>query len=126
MIISQYGKSYDTSDGSEQHHEGSTPPAHGDGQAAQQRWEDDGGPVHDSPPACVFAGELTSKPDWSVLSLRHLNEAIRLAHDPARLRAEEAQRIDRQRIRDIQTHDDKVANAVRAQRDRYLNDWEHI
>jgi hypothetical protein len=121
MIISKYGKAYDTANGSEQHHEGSTRRVQGNEQAAQQRWDDDGGPVND---VLVFAGELTSKPDWSVLSLRDLNESVRAAHAPARLRTEGARRIGRQRLRALGAHDEKVAGAARAERDRYGNDWE--
>lgn len=127
MTTSKYGKSYDTSDGSEQHHEATTQQVRSDGgQAARQRWEDDGGLISDCPSPLVFAEELTSKPAWSVQSLHDLNQAIRRANDPVRLRAEEAQRVERQRVRAIGALADKVANAARAERNRYRNAWEHI
>jgi hypothetical protein len=128
VIISKYGKSYDTSDGSEQHFEDSTRRAQSVAQAANQRWDDDGGPVNDLLRGAFALGRtLPSKPPWSVLSLRDLTEAMRRGRrydDPARLQ-QESERTERERIRANEIHNDNVAADVRAKRDRYRNDWEH-
>ena len=126
MIISKYETSYDTPDGSEQHFEDPARPVQSAGQAARERWEDDGGPLSDQPRDFLI-GELTSKPAWSVLSLRDLNEAIRRekqTDDPVRLR-QEFERAERSRRRSIEVDNDQVAAAARAKRDRYGNAWEH-
>jgi hypothetical protein len=73
------------------------------------------------------AGDLARKPEWSVLSLRDLNEAIRRersTRDPVRLQ-HESERAERSRIREAQVKDDKTAAAARAEHDRYRNAWEH-
>lgn len=140
MIVSKYDKSYDTADGSEQSDR--KPDTRGAREAraeerdTRQRWEDDGGgragaggggerPGGSAAADLVFAGELTSKPGWSVLSLRDLNEAIRQARDPARLRAEQSRQLDRRHEREARDRDEKAASATRAERDRYRNAWEH-
>jgi|GEM_PF-4426963 len=68
---------------------------------------------------------LTSKPSWSVLSLPDLNEAIRRARDPSRLRAQERERLESERLREDRARADRADAAARAKRDRYRNDWEH-
>ena len=75
MIISKNGKTYDTSDGTEQFCLEPLPRGLTVDQAAKGRWEDEGGPVNE-PPLSV-AGSHEAKPAWSVLSLRHLKEAIK-------------------------------------------------
>lgn len=74
MIYSKRGTLYDTSDQSE--HRLTDP---GEEPPDEQRWDNEGGEGggrHEAPPAFRFAGELTSKPAWSVLSLAELNAAI--------------------------------------------------
>jgi hypothetical protein len=124
MIITKYGKSYDTSDGTEQRDAGSLPRgARVPGSAQQQRWEDDGGPVvvdHEA----ISAHLLSHKPAWSVLSLLELNQAIQREHQnnyPVRLLHESEQRNIRQ-VDAAQTNAKMVARAI-AQ--RYRNAWEH-
>src|SRR5687768_4457102 len=97
MLVSKYGKTYDTANGSEQKSVG--PPLRGrlgsqrGALVSSERWEDDGGPANDQP----VTAALAAKPRWSVLSLHDLNEAIRRELEidsAARLRrgAERAQR----------------------------------
>jgi hypothetical protein len=126
VIISKYATTYDTSDGSEQHFEDPARPVQSAGQAARERWEDDGGPLGDQP-RDFLVGELTSKPAWSVLSLRDLNAAIRREEqtdDPVRLQ-QEFDRAERWRIQAVEVHKNKLAASARAKRDRYGNAWEH-
>ncbi len=125
MIVSKYGKSYDTADGSEQRYEASEPRVQTEGQAAKQRWEDDGGPLYIQPP--VSAGGEEWKPAWSVLSLRDLNQAIRREREPDspdRLR-QEADRDERRKTLAMHAEEDKAAAAARAEQNRYRNAWEH-
>jgi hypothetical protein len=125
MIVSKYGKSYDTSDGSEQSCEEPARRGQSGGRAAGQRWEDDGGPIGQPPAAGT--GEFTSKPAWSTQSLADLNESIRReqrADDPARLR-QEAARAERDRVKAAHLAEDTLAAATRARRDRYRNAWEN-
>jgi hypothetical protein len=137
VIVSTYGKSYDSADGSEQ--QCADPSGRPDrpnkqvqsaGEAARERWEDDGGPPSGLPP--VFArdlasvGEFTSKPAWSVPSLRALNEAVRMerwAENPERLRRE-ADRSDARRAAAAQVGADRAADAARAYDYRHRNAWE--
>jgi hypothetical protein len=121
MIVSKYGKTYDTADGSEQESTGTARGARSNGQA-RERWEDDGGPLIDANAEVV--GE---KPAWSVLSLCDLNEAIRRegrADDPARLR-QASERRERLKLRAAEIHTDQAAASARAERERDRNAWEH-
>jgi hypothetical protein len=125
VIDSKHTELHDASDGAVQQLEDSTRRVQGGGQAAKQRWEDDGGPPIEMP--LDTAGDLARKPEWSVLSLRDLNDAIRRersTHDPVRLQ-QESERAERGRRRAIQVKDDKAAAAARAEHDRYRNAWEH-
>ena len=128
MIVSKYSKSYDTADGSEQQFDDPTSRARGGGAAAAQRWQDDGAPLNQRPPVDpAGVGPYTSKPAWSVLSLRDLNSAVgreQRADDPARLR-HEAQRAERRQAVAAQVAEDKAAAAARAYRDRDRNAWEN-
>jgi hypothetical protein len=77
MMIPKSNQSYDIADLAAQ------PSVTGAGTAAgaaRQQWEDDGGPLQVRPPICPL--EFSSKPTWSVLSLRDLNLAIRVGHWP--------------------------------------------
>jgi len=126
VTVSKYGKSYDTSDGSEQHCEDSARGAQSVGQAATQRWEDDGGPLSDAPHVALV-DEFRIKPAWSVLSLRDLNHAIRREKrldDPVRLKLE-FERAERRAIRAVEAYKDRLAAGVRAKRNGYGNAWEH-
>ena len=79
MIVSKYGKSYDTSDGSEVPHQKTEPsqkPQDSD-EAADERLENEGAPVFTAP----FEFVDRPKPSWSVLSRRDLNTAIRREKD---------------------------------------------
>ena len=119
MILSKYGKSYDTSDGSEQQSHAASRRSNGQ---ARERWEDDCGPLNENHP--VLVGE---KPAWSVLSLRDLNEAIRReleTEGAARLR-QESERRDRLKRRAQEIDADNAAAAARVERDRHRNAWEH-
>jgi hypothetical protein len=125
MIVSKYGKSYDTSNGSEQHSAATQPQARGGPSSANARWEDDGG----------FGGVLSvrhpvvlsAKPGWSVLSLRDLMAAIQRSADP-----ESPERV-RQEVRWAEEvahvaageRVAAVANAARAEADRHRNPWEN-
>ena len=71
MIISKSNQAYGLADGAKQSSGAGT---------AGQRWEDDGGPLQVQPPISPL--EYSTKPTWSVLSLRDLNLAIRLGHWP--------------------------------------------
>ena len=127
MIVSKYGKSYDTADGSEQQFDDPTSRARGGGRAAAQRWQDDGAPHNERPPVAHAAGEFTSRPAWSVLSLRDLNEAVRQesrGNAPARLR-QESERAERRGRCAAQAADDRAAAAARAGSDRHRNAWEN-
>jgi hypothetical protein len=86
------------------------------GQIAIERWYDYGGPSNDSPVASP--GKFSRKPEWSVLSLEDLNDAVRRersADDPARLEMESA-RVERAKIRAVDARDAKVAAALRGTR----------
>jgi hypothetical protein len=124
MIVSKYSKSYDTADGSEQQFEDAPGPAVYGGSTGRQRWEDDGGgPLSELPD--VPPVELTQQPAWSVLSLRDLNEAIRREASPAARLKQASDLVQRRRARAIQCANDKAAAAVRAERDKDRNAWEH-
>jgi hypothetical protein len=125
VIISKYGKSYDTADGSEQQFEAKPSGVQTAGHAARQRWEDDGGPLYVEPP--VSAGGAAWKPAWSVLPLRDLNEAIRRERraDSAERLRQEADKAERRRVRAMHAEEDKTAAAAHAERNRYRNAWEH-
>jgi hypothetical protein len=127
LIVSKYGKSYDTADGSEQHSEIPAHQGQSGREAGVQRWQDDGGadgrPDGDEGSAAIIA----PKPAWSVLSARDLGEAIRRerrADDPARLRRK-AEENERREAHTSQLADEKAADATRASHDRHRNDWEH-
>ena len=114
MILSKYGKSYDTSNGSEQSHAATRP---GKAQAGEH-----GGPPDVEPP--VLSGD---KPAWSVLPLCDLNEAIQreFRQDaPARLR-QASERRERLKHRALEINADAAATAARFERDRDRNAWEH-
>src|SRR5437762_9494878 len=75
MIVSRNGKSYDSSDGSEQPHGASAAPRERSEREEINRWEDDGPGPHAH--ATAAADDVPRKPAWSVLSLRNLLEAVR-------------------------------------------------
>jgi hypothetical protein len=138
MIVSKYGKSYDTADGSEQSFGRQLRrAAQGDGKAPDQRWEDDGGPLKaEGGDAAAAAGategppprdQFLTKPTWSVRSLRDLNEAVRLQQwpdNPAHaVRA--ASEAERRRLQAIDVAAERAASAAHAQMHRDRNPWEH-
>ena len=90
MIISRNGVSYDTSDGSEQPHEGSAERIQRSDREEINRWEDDGAGPHGHAGAAASVADGPIKPAWSVLSLRNLLNAIRL------LRREPSEAVARQ------------------------------
>jgi hypothetical protein len=124
MKISKYGKTYDTSDGTEQHFE--DPKDAGrrqlkrDLQSDTDRWQDDGGP-YPAPPAARIA--TPPKPAWSVLSLRAMKEAM-----AAWLKGKTA-REQQATERTESAHNDAVVaannRAETAHRDRHRNAWEN-
>ena len=126
MIVSKFGKSYETSDGSKQRRGDGATPEPGSGQTAAQRWDDDGGgaskPADPPPPA---ASEV--KPAWSVLSLHDLKEAIRRAShadDPENDRQRQA-RSAREHACAAAAVESRRADAARVWCDRHRNAWEH-
>lgn len=134
MIISKYSKSYDTADGTEQQFKDPPRPAEPDdtriagqdsAKTAGQRWDDDGGSL--PAPLRLYPIELASKPAWSVLSLRDLNEAIRLEQSPdSPLRLQrQADEAERRRLRAIEVEEERMATFAHAERNRYRNHWEN-
>ena len=125
MIVSKYGKSYDTSDGSEQPSGGSTRRQLTEGPSAQARLHHKGAGA--SPGDTAPVGEYASKPGWSVRSLMDLNAAIRRgrsADDPRRLR-QASERARRASARAAEARADAAADGAHARRNQYRNDWEH-
>ena len=125
MLVSRDGKTYDTSDGSEQPHEASAARPQRSEREEINRWEDDGpGPhAHRAAPAT----DAPRRPAWSVLSPRALLEAVRVLFrrdTPAALGRQERQaelgRAAAERDRERQ-----AAAVANARRDRYRNAWEN-
>ena len=125
MFISKNGKTYDTADGSEQHWVEQVPRHRTSGQAAKERWEDDGGPMNDPPH--IVERLQSAKPVWSVLSLRDLNAHIRreeAANHPARMQ-QELERGKRQKACEAELKEQEEAAAAQAKQDYHRNAWEH-
>jgi hypothetical protein len=125
MIVSKYGKSYDTADGSEQRYKDPSRRRQRARRTAAERWEDDGGAFNAAPPP--FGRELAQKPAWSVQSLDDLNASIRReqrANDPARHCLESA-RSDYRAAQARQRAADRAEAAARVRDDRYRNSWEN-
>ena len=123
MILTKHGKSYDTSNGSEQYFADSMPQI--EGQVDIHRWEDDGGALNN--PSPLFIGELNSKPSWSVLSLQDLNGAIRRAQrhdDPWRVQMD-LDRVEHKRLHELEIKGERFAARASAELNRYRNPWEH-
>ena len=99
MILSKFGKTYDTSNGSEQQQQKRptevTKLVSAADAAAAQQWADDGGPNNPSPPATIEA-----QPAWSVRSLQALNKAIQqTAARAPRRKEEDGRRTERELYR---------------------------
>jgi hypothetical protein len=138
MIISKFGKSYDTSNGSEQHHApppqrgaGIQPVAQADARGARIATADALAQTHEKvggelqPPISPL--ELSVKPAWSVLSLADLNQAIRLGDwpdNPAILRRAHED-AERKMLQADEVKAKQIASRARAHRDRYRNHWEN-
>lgn len=140
MIISKYGKSYDTANGSEQHHAAPPQPAAATPRVApdgvqdehtsradepSERHKDNGGRLLVQPPISLL--ELSSKPAWSVLSLRELNQAIRLEDwpdNPDNLRRAE-ENTELKKLQAEELAENRTASRAREDRDRYRNHWEN-
>jgi len=121
MIVTRHGRSYDTSDGSEQPHAASDRKQGVGERANLKRWEDDGASPRTGPVASP--AEITGrKPAWSVLSLHDLNEARR--RSAAARPRQEAERIDREHLLAEQNRERRTAAAAKAEMDRYRNAWE--
>ena len=123
MIVSRDGKSYETSDGSEQPHAASRRRVAGGDRSDAARWADDGGPAAQASPPQAFG----RKPAWSVLSMADLLEARRRSGSsdtPDRLR-QDAERAARDRLAVEQLREHHAALARKAERDRYRNAWEN-
>jgi len=127
MIVSKYGKCYDTADGSEQQmpHVGRDLSGRGAAKdrGSAQRWEDDGGAVAGARPATKVRS-VGKRPSWSVLSLRDLLKAIRLTKRPESAAAI-GDREDENDARVRQATADDAAEDARTYRDRYRNAWEN-
>ena len=125
MLVSRDGKTYDTSDGSEQPHAASSARAERSEREEINRWEDDGpGPHARQPPP---AADATRTPAWSVLSPRALLEAVRqfLRRDtPEAVRREEGQ-AERGRAAGDRDRERQAAALADARRDIYRNAWEN-
>ena len=125
MIVSRNGTSYDTSDGSQQPHEGSAERTQRSDREQINRWEDDGpGPhAHTAPPDL----DAPTKPAWSVLSLTNLLEAIRqLRDEPTDAAArQEQERAERARVSAEADRRERATSAADAQADPYRNAWEN-
>jgi len=109
MIISRSDQSYDLAEGAAA--QASSAASVGTAATARQQWEEDGGPLQIGPPISPL--EFSTKPTWSVLSLRDLNLAIRVGHwpdDPADLQraAAEAERRRRPATEDARGIDDGI------------------
>ena len=123
MIHSSGGKSYDTADGSEQPHASSARTPVNEHRSEINRWADDGAPARvPIPPGAISAAR---KPPWSVLTLRHLGQLLRLkraarppAPPPPRGPIES---VDR-RAQAVQEPNDAHAAAMK---EYYRNAWEH-
>jgi hypothetical protein len=125
MKVSKYNKTYDTSDGSEQHF---TDPLDAEAkrfrrenEADNNRWQDDGALAKVTAPATP--APKVGKPSWSVLSLREMRLAL-----AAWLRG--AGGRDEQASEQTKSDDARSATAVKAaaakiHRDRYRNAWEN-
>jgi len=126
MIVSKYGKCYDTADGSEQQLPHVSRELSGRGAAkdrgSAQRWEDDGGAAAGAQPA-TEARSVGKRPSWSVLSVRDLLKAIRLTKRPESAAAI-GDREDENKARVRQATAEDAAEAARIKRDRYRNAWE--
>lgn len=126
MIVSKYGKCYDTADGSEQQQPRVSPevnrrdPAKDRGSV--QRWDDDGGAAAGARPA-TEARSVDKRRSWSVISLRDLLKAIRLGEQPESAAAI-GDRADEDNARVRQATVDDAAETARIKRDRYRNAWE--
>jgi hypothetical protein len=119
MTQSSGGKTYDTSDGSEQPHASSTRSAVNVHPA--DRWADDGAPPRSVP---AETGGTRRKPPWSILSLPLLGGLLRLkqAIHPAAPSA--AEPTDRQDGR-VGTTLVRGAAQAAALKEYYRNAWEH-
>jgi hypothetical protein len=127
VIVRKFSKSYDTSDGSEQHREDGAAPATGSRQTAAQRWADDGGAWLPAAPPPIST-ELITKPAWSVLSLADLKEALRrasCADNPLTAAQREAASARRAACAAVAAAEARRAEAAHAWADRYRNAWEH-
>src|SRR5579884_4162019 len=116
MIHSTGGKTYDTSDGSEQPHAASTRPAANVHPA--DRWADDGAPARSAPAA---APASRRKPLWSVLTLRRLAELLRPKPAVAEAPTESQGAIDA----GVKPAQEREAAQAAALKEYYRNAWEH-
>ena len=124
MIHSSGGKSYDTADGSEQPHASSARTPVNEHRSEINRWADDGAPARVRiPPGAVRAAR---KPLWSVLTLRHLGELLRLKRAARPLAPPPPPRgptqSDVQRAQAVEERGDAHAAAMK---EYYRNAWEH-
>lgn len=119
MIHSSGGKTYDTSDGSEQPHAASTRPAANLHPA--DRWADDGAPPLSVP---VERGGIHGKPPWSVLSYRLLRGLRRLTQTIAPAAPPAAPPADPQDA-GVSTIPGQQSARAAALKEYYRNAWEH-
>jgi len=122
-LVSKYGKSYDPSNGSEQPF-GIVPPiTASDGQSAKARWEDDGG-LSNFPGAMI----PEKRPEWSVQSLRLLNQALQdsAQPNPAEQARQDSIEKERESLRIQALAEVAASAAAQIHRNRHRNAWEHF
>jgi hypothetical protein len=122
-IDSKYGKSFDTSNGSEQPFGVVPPNTTSDGQSAKARWEDDGGLSNFS-----TAMIPEKRPQWSVQSLRLLNQALKDSAQPSPAEQARQHSIEKEResLRIAALAEVAASVAAQIHRNRHRNGWEHL
>jgi hypothetical protein len=125
MEVSKYNKTYDTSDGSEQHFadplDVEAKRLRRENEVDNNRWQDDGAPAKLSAP--TTPGPKASSPSWSVLSLREMRLALATWLRGAGGRDEQAS--EQTMSNDARSATAAKAAAAKIHRDRYRNAWEN-
>jgi hypothetical protein len=124
MKVSKYSKTYDTSDGSEQHFkdpvEVEAKRLRREDQADISRLQDDGAPARSAAP---IPAQSPPKPSWSVLSLREMRLALVAWLRGAGTREDQAS--EQTKAADERTATAATTAATQIHRDRYRNAWEN-
>jgi hypothetical protein len=126
MKVSKYNKTYDTSDGSEQHFKSpddvEAKRLRCENDADNSRWQDDGAPVKAVTPTTPTRSPA-HHPSWSVLSLREMRVALAAwlrGSDDREQHASGQAKSD-----DARTVTAAKAAVTKIHRDRYRNAWEN-